>query len=159
LAPPVPGMVNTKSTAKVPSLPKLTFSFGGKPYSLKGSDYVLDVQGTCISSFTNHGHGHQLAWRFIVDFWYVIYLLSSLRLIKCLQVMCSFADTTRFTTSVATLLVSPRLFRAPTQSDTKTELLCIPQRWRRCFFVRFETLRLRLLGYPHASFPDVIISC
>ncbi|KAJ8596008.1 Asp-domain-containing protein [Rhizopogon salebrosus TDB-379] len=38
--------------AKVPSLPELTFYFGGKPYALKGSDYVLDVQGTCISSFT-----------------------------------------------------------------------------------------------------------
>jgi len=38
--------------AKVPTLPKLTFYFGGKPYALKGSDYVLDVQGTCISSFT-----------------------------------------------------------------------------------------------------------
>ncbi|OJA19016.1 hypothetical protein AZE42_00360 [Rhizopogon vesiculosus] len=38
--------------AKVPTLPDLTFYFGGNPYSLKGSDYVLDVQGTCISSFT-----------------------------------------------------------------------------------------------------------
>ncbi|OAX43459.1 Asp-domain-containing protein [Rhizopogon vinicolor AM-OR11-026] len=38
--------------AKVPTLPDLTFYFGGEPYSLKGSDYVLDVQGTCISSFT-----------------------------------------------------------------------------------------------------------
>lgn len=37
---------------KVPSLPELTFYFGGKPYPLKGSDYVLDVQGTCISAFT-----------------------------------------------------------------------------------------------------------
>ncbi|KAG1907147.1 Asp-domain-containing protein [Suillus fuscotomentosus] len=38
--------------AKVPSLPELSFYFGGKPYPLKGSDYVLEVQGTCISSFT-----------------------------------------------------------------------------------------------------------
>ncbi|KAG1820146.1 endopeptidase [Suillus subaureus] len=38
--------------AKVPSLPELTFYFGGRPYPLKGSDYVLEVQGTCISSFT-----------------------------------------------------------------------------------------------------------
>jgi saccharopepsin len=37
---------------KVPSLPDLTFHFGGKPYPLKGSDYILSVQGTCISSFT-----------------------------------------------------------------------------------------------------------
>lgn len=88
-----------------------------------------------------------------------LFITTSLPLIKSLQVMCSFADTTQFMTSVATLLVSPRLFRAPTQSDTKTKLLCIPQRWRRCFFVRFETLRLRLLGYPHASFPVVMILC
>jgi saccharopepsin len=36
----------------VPGLPDLSFHFNGKPYALKGSDYVLEVQGTCISSFT-----------------------------------------------------------------------------------------------------------
>ncbi|EGO01922.1 hypothetical protein SERLA73DRAFT_177556 [Serpula lacrymans var. lacrymans S7.3] len=38
--------------AKVPSLPELSFYFGGKPYPLKGTDYILNVQGTCISAFT-----------------------------------------------------------------------------------------------------------
>jgi len=38
--------------SKVPDLPELSFYFNGKPYPLKGSDYVLEVQGTCISSFT-----------------------------------------------------------------------------------------------------------
>ncbi|KAF8914649.1 endopeptidase [Mucidula mucida] len=38
--------------AKVPSLPDLTFTFGTKDYSLKGTDYILEVQGTCISAFT-----------------------------------------------------------------------------------------------------------
>jgi len=38
--------------AKVPSLPELTFHFGGKAYPLKGTDYILDIQGTCISAFT-----------------------------------------------------------------------------------------------------------
>jgi saccharopepsin len=38
--------------SKVPDLPELSFYFIGKPYPLKGSDYVLEVQGTCISSFT-----------------------------------------------------------------------------------------------------------
>ncbi|KIL70023.1 hypothetical protein M378DRAFT_68030 [Amanita muscaria Koide BX008] len=38
--------------SKVPSLPELSFYFGGKPYPLKGTDYVLQVQGTCISAFT-----------------------------------------------------------------------------------------------------------
>jgi len=37
---------------KVPSLPELTFYFGGKPYPLQGSDYILNAGGTCISSFT-----------------------------------------------------------------------------------------------------------
>jgi len=37
--------------AKVPDLPDLTFVFDGKPYPLKGTDYILDVQGTCISAF------------------------------------------------------------------------------------------------------------
>ncbi|KAK8861397.1 hypothetical protein IAR55_002216 [Kwoniella newhampshirensis] len=34
------------------SLPKLSFTFGGKKYALKGEDYVLNAGGTCISSFT-----------------------------------------------------------------------------------------------------------
>jgi saccharopepsin len=38
--------------SKVPDLPDLSLYFGGKAYPLKGSDYVLEVQGTCISSFT-----------------------------------------------------------------------------------------------------------
>lgn len=38
--------------AKVPGLPELGFYFGGKRYPLKGEDYVLQVQGTCISAFT-----------------------------------------------------------------------------------------------------------
>lgn len=36
----------------VASLPDITFSFGGKPYSLSAEDYVLNAGGTCISSFT-----------------------------------------------------------------------------------------------------------
>ncbi|KAM0751113.1 endopeptidase [Meredithblackwellia eburnea MCA 4105] len=36
----------------VSSLPPLTFTFGGKPYELAAEDYILSVQGTCISSFT-----------------------------------------------------------------------------------------------------------
>jgi len=37
---------------KVSSFPELTFYFGGKPYPLQGSDYILNAGGTCISSFT-----------------------------------------------------------------------------------------------------------
>ncbi|KZT41155.1 putative PEP4-aspartyl protease [Sistotremastrum suecicum HHB10207 ss-3] len=35
----------------VPGLPDLSFTFGGKEYPLKSTDYILNVQGTCISSF------------------------------------------------------------------------------------------------------------
>ena len=42
----------TVDCAKVPDLPDLTFYFDSKPYVLKGTDYILEVQGTCISSFT-----------------------------------------------------------------------------------------------------------
>jgi len=36
---------------KVPSLPDFSFYFGGNPYALKGSEYILNVQDTCISPF------------------------------------------------------------------------------------------------------------
>lgn len=42
----------TVDCSKVPSLPDLTLTFGGQPYILKGTDYILEVQGTCMSSFT-----------------------------------------------------------------------------------------------------------
>jgi saccharopepsin len=37
---------------KIPSLPDLTFNFAGKDYTITGSDYILQVQGQCISAFT-----------------------------------------------------------------------------------------------------------
>ncbi|KAJ3736314.1 aspartic peptidase domain-containing protein [Lentinula guzmanii] len=37
---------------KVPSLPDLTFYFGGEPFPIKGTDYILEVSGTCMSAFT-----------------------------------------------------------------------------------------------------------
>jgi saccharopepsin len=42
----------TVDCAKVPDMPELTFYFGGKPFPIKGTDYILDVSGTCISAFT-----------------------------------------------------------------------------------------------------------
>ena len=42
----------TVDCSKVPDLPDFTFYFNGQGYALKGSDYILEVQGTCISSFT-----------------------------------------------------------------------------------------------------------
>lgn len=42
----------TVECSTVDSLPALTFYFGGKPYKLDAKDYILEVQGTCMSSFT-----------------------------------------------------------------------------------------------------------
>jgi len=35
----------------VDSLPALTLTFGGKEYTLEGSDYILSAQGQCVSGF------------------------------------------------------------------------------------------------------------
>lgn len=50
----------TVDCSKVPTLPELSFYFGGRAFPLKGEDYVLNVQGTCISSFT--GMDINLPW-------------------------------------------------------------------------------------------------
>lgn len=42
----------TIDCSKVPDLPDFTLWFNNKPYPLSGSDYILEVQGTCMSSFT-----------------------------------------------------------------------------------------------------------
>lgn len=42
----------TIDCAKVPDLPELSFYFGGKRYPLQGSDYTLNLQGSCISAFS-----------------------------------------------------------------------------------------------------------
>jgi len=41
----------TIDCSKVSSLPDLTFTIDGKKYPLTGEDYILNVQGSCISSF------------------------------------------------------------------------------------------------------------
>lgn len=42
----------TVDCEQIPSLPDLTFTIDGKDYTLSASDYILQVQGSCISSFT-----------------------------------------------------------------------------------------------------------
>lgn len=42
----------TVDCAKVPSLPTLSFKFGGKDFPISAEDYVLNAGGTCISAFT-----------------------------------------------------------------------------------------------------------
>ena len=41
----------TLNCDNVDKLPTLTFYFDGKPYAINGSDYVLNLQGTCVSAF------------------------------------------------------------------------------------------------------------
>ncbi|SCV73699.1 BQ2448_6129 [Microbotryum intermedium] len=42
----------TVDCATIPDLPSMSFNFGGKNYDLSASDYILQISGTCISSFT-----------------------------------------------------------------------------------------------------------
>jgi len=42
----------TVDCKSVPDLPDLTLQLGGKPYVLKSTDYILNVQSTCVSAFT-----------------------------------------------------------------------------------------------------------
>lgn len=41
----------TIDCSKIPSLPDLGFVFNGEEYKLKATDYIMNVQGTCISGF------------------------------------------------------------------------------------------------------------
>jgi len=98
----------TVDCSTVPSLPDLTFYFGGKPFPIKATDYILEVQGTCISSFTglDMPNGLQL-WivgkPFCVIFPDILW--------QSFQVTSSYVNTTRFTTSAETLSVSPKLHK------------------------------------------------
>ncbi|KAG2066502.1 hypothetical protein BDR04DRAFT_65336 [Suillus decipiens] len=94
---------------KVPSLPVLTFYFGSKSYPLKGSDYVLEVQGTCVTSFTGG-----------ID-------INSPAAHCGLLVIYSSTVATLFTTLAGTLLGSPKLHEVPAQSRTIAMLVFIPQ--------------------------------
>ena len=41
----------TVDCKKVPSLPPINFVIGGKKFQLTGNEYILNIQGTCISGF------------------------------------------------------------------------------------------------------------
>lgn len=43
---------HTVKCESIPDLPDIAFTFSGKTYTLSASEYILQVQGTCISSFT-----------------------------------------------------------------------------------------------------------
>ncbi|ORX78652.1 Asp-domain-containing protein [Basidiobolus meristosporus CBS 931.73] len=41
----------TLDCSKIPSLPSLTLTFGGKPFTLSADQYILKVQNQCVSGF------------------------------------------------------------------------------------------------------------
>ncbi|MBW0464071.1 hypothetical protein O181_003786 [Austropuccinia psidii MF-1] len=43
---------HTVDCGRISELPDLTFNLGGKDFTISAEDYILQVQGTCISSFT-----------------------------------------------------------------------------------------------------------
>jgi hypothetical protein len=106
--PPVPGMVNTKSTV-LKSRPFLNLR------STLAASLTHSREAITFWMFRVHVSRHSRAWistclearcgLLVCN----LFVVASSPLIMCFQVMCSSADTTRFTTSVATLLVSPRL--------------------------------------------------
>ena len=93
--------------SKVPNLPEFSFYFGGKAYPLKSTDYILEVQGTCMSPFT--GMDINLPG----SLWIVGMSTCPTQPQTLLgsnftsQVMFSFVNITPFTISPEVLLVSP----------------------------------------------------
>ena len=47
---------------KVPSLPPIDFVIGGKKFTLTGNEYILQVQGTCISGFQASDRSDDAPW-------------------------------------------------------------------------------------------------
>ena len=90
--------------AKVPSLPDLSFYFGGKAYPLKGSDYILELQGTCISAFTGMDINLPGGSLWIIGM-FLFWCVSRSRLLIVLQGMSSSANTIPFTILGKMLLV------------------------------------------------------
>lgn len=41
----------TVSCDRVPSLPEITLTFGGREFVMEGKDYIVDLGGQCVSAF------------------------------------------------------------------------------------------------------------
>ncbi|KIK68098.1 hypothetical protein GYMLUDRAFT_1015549 [Collybiopsis luxurians FD-317 M1] len=73
----------TVDCATVPDLPDLTFYFGGHPFPIKATDYILEIQGTCMSAFTGldiNLPGGQSIWivgDVFLRKWYTVYDLGN----------------------------------------------------------------------------------
>ena len=95
----------TVDCAKVPSLPDFTFTFDGKPYPITAADYILQLQGTCMSGFQGLDIKENL--------WIVGASLQYLggipfRSLPMPQVTYSCASTTLYSTSTRTLSGLPK---------------------------------------------------
>lgn len=71
----------TVDCARIPDLPDLTFNFGGKDFTITGEDYILQVQGTCVSAFTGLDMPSNIGELWIVGDvflrkWYTVYDLG-----------------------------------------------------------------------------------
>lgn len=55
---------------RVPDLPSFSFWFGGKKFELRGTEYVLDTGGMCLSAFMGMELGMPGLW--IIGKWFVI---------------------------------------------------------------------------------------
>ncbi|CAH7675620.1 saccharopepsin [Phakopsora pachyrhizi] len=71
----------TVDCSKVADLPDLTFNFGGKDFTISGEDYILQVQGTCVSAFTGLDMPPKIGELWIIGDvflrkWYTIYDLG-----------------------------------------------------------------------------------
>lgn len=88
--------------AKVPGLPDFTFHFDGKPYALAGTDYILNLQGTCVSAFTGMDINIPGGDLWIVGESFASLVNQGCVLMVLAQVMCSCGSTTPCMTSGAT---------------------------------------------------------
>jgi len=66
---------------RISELPELTFNFGGKDFTITGEDYILQVQGTCVSAFTGLDMPANIGELWIIGDvflrkWYTIYDLG-----------------------------------------------------------------------------------
>ena len=94
--------------AKVPDLPDFTFHFDGKPYALAGTDYILNLQGTCVSAFTGMDINIPGGDLWIVGESFAPVVIKGWMLIILVQVTCSCGSTTPCTTSGAMRLALRR---------------------------------------------------
>jgi hypothetical protein len=92
---------------KVASLPDFTFIFDGNPYPIASTDYILNLGGTCVSSFTGMDISPGGSQLWIVGT-YQLPSHSGHLADNVLQVTSSYENTSLFMTSAVMLSASPQ---------------------------------------------------